>query len=524
MTSASFLLNGIRVELEGTDPHVTLLDLVRERGLTGTKEGCAEGDCGACTVVVRESTHPVHGSDLPSAYRAITGCLALAAQLPGAEVWTVEGVVDTGQGGFRAETELHPVQQAIATTGGSQCGFCTPGFVMTMFASYYSPLVTDARSDDPGGEVLAGNLCRCTGYRALRAVATLTAGSGSVEGPEGTDRFAKRLQDPVVGAVTAGLGAAVVAYRPATLAEAIARRASEPGLRVVAGATDVGVEVTRGFRRYPGILSLDAIADPIFSTCSRAEGGITIGAGVTMTDLEDFLRERSVDTSGGVGQAKRIAIRGDGARWQFGASLAGQMLPWFASRQIRNRATVGGNLMTASPIGDMSPVWLAHDAVALIGGSSGIRDVRVADFFTGYRRTAVGADELLVALRIDDAVVPPGGRCVAWVRKVARRNRVDISTVAAAFLVILDEHGTVVSARLAYGGVAATPVRAVGAEDALIGAVWRDADGRVAEARARLGSAFAPVSDHRGSASYRQRLITGLFDACLAETALGSDR
>ena len=499
MTSASFLLNGVRVELEGTDPHVTLLDLVRERGLTGTKEGCAEGDCGACTVVVRETTHPVQGSALPSAYRAINGCLALAAQLPGAEVWTVEGVVDTGHGAVRAETELHPVQEAIASTGGSQCGFCTPGFVMTMFASYYSPLVADAQSPDPGGEVLAGNLCRCTGYRALRAVATLTSGAGSVDRSEGTDRFARCLQDPVVGAVTAGLGSAVVAYRPSTLAESIARRASEPGLRVIAGATDVGVEITRGFRRYQGILSLDAIRDPIFSNCSRAEGSITIGAGVTMTALEDFLR--------------------DG-----GAPLAGHMLPWFASRQIRNRATVGGNLMTASPIGDMSPVWLAHGAVALIGGRSGIREVRVSDFFTGYRQTAVGADELLVALRVDDDVVPRGGRRVEWVRKVARRNRVDISTVAAAFMVVLDGNERVVSARFAYGGVAATPLRAIVAEDALIGAVWRNGDSHVADARARLGSAFAPLSDHRGSASYRQRLITGLFDACLAETATGSDR
>ncbi len=499
MTTASLLLNGIPIELGGTDPHVTLLDLVRERGLTGTKEGCAEGDCGACTVVVRETAHPVQATDLPSAYRAINGCLALAAQLPGAEVWTVEGIVDTGRGGVRAETELHPVQEAIATTGGSQCGYCTPGFVMTMFASYYSPLVTDTQSGDPGGEVLAGNLCRCTGYRALRAVATLTSGSGSSERSEPTDRFERRLHDPLVGTVTVGLGSAVVTYRPATLAEAIAHRASEPGLRVIAGATDVGVEITREFRRYPGILSLDAITDPVFSTCSRAVGSITIGAGVTMTALEDFLR--------------------DG-----GLPLAGQMLPWFASRQIRNRATVGGNLMTASPIGDMSPVWLAHDAVALIGGLSGIREVRVADLFVGYRQTVVGADELLVALRVDDDVVPPGGRRVAWVRKVARRNRVDISTVAGAFLMVLDDCGTVVSARLAYGGVAATPVRAVGAEDALIGAEWRDGDGCVAEARGRLGSAFAPLSDHRGSASYRQRLITGLFDACLAETAVGSDQ
>ncbi len=515
MTSVSFLLNGEFVDLEGTDPHVTLLDLVRDRGLTGTKEGCAEGDCGACTVVVREPTPsphrplidtrvapsplPANDSERPSVYRAINGCLALAAQLPGAEVWTVEGVGDTGHAGGRAETQLHPVQEAIATTGGSQCGFCTPGFVMTMFASYYSPLVTDAQSADPGGEVLAGNLCRCTGYRALRSVAALTTGAGLVEDSEHADRFASRLHDPVLGAVTAELGSAVVAYRPSTLAEAIAHRASEPGLRVIAGATDVGVEVTRGFKRYPGILSLDAITDPIFSSCSRAEGTVTIGAGVTMTALEDFLRD------GGV-------------------PLAGQMLPWFASRQIRNRATVGGNLMTASPIGDMSPVWLAHDAVALIGGSSGIREVRVADFFTGYRQTAVGADELLVALRIDDSVAPPRGRRVAWVRKVARRDRVDISTVAGAFLVVLDDRGTVVSARLAYGGVAATPVRALGAEDALIGAVWRDGDGGVKDARALLGSAFAPLSDHRGSASYRQRLITGLFDACLSETGIGSDR
>ena len=478
----SFTLNGTAVSLEGIDPHETLLELARGQGYTSVKEGCAEGDCGACTVAVRQTF--ARGST----YRAVVSCLTLAGQLPGVEAWTAEALSPAPLPDGTVE-DLHPLQAAIADGGGTQCGYCTPGFAMSLFAAYYTaPRPGAAPEGDPAGEVLAGNLCRCTGYRALREAATALAGAGV--GRSG-DPFWERLARPMPPRPSVSVeGRDVIAFRPSTIDEAIQLKIAHPEARIVAGATDVGVEVSRGGRRFPAFIMLGAVDQ--LRDIGRDDTGLRIGAGVTIAELKVWVSPVTLP-------------------------LVHRLLPWFGSRQIRNRATVGGNLMTASPVGDLSVAWLALDAKAVVQARTGTRTVPISRFFTGYRQTVVGPDELLMAVRVPPVVVPPGGRRVEWAHKVARRDRVDISTVVAAFTVTLNDRGVVTDARLAYGGVAPVPARAARAESALVGASW-DADGTAA-ARAVLATEFAPIDDVRASVSYRARLVTNLFDRCVAETS-----
>lgn len=477
-----FTLNGETVSLHGVDPHETLLDLVRRNGFTSPKEGCAEGDCGACTVSIRQSFAT------GSTYRAVVSCITLAAQLPGAEVWTAEAL-SPAPGPDGKITDLHPVQAAIADSGGSQCGFCTPGIAMSLFASYYTPARAGSPvASDPAGETIAGNLCRCTGYRSLREASAVLAGAGANR--EG-DPFAARMAKPMPPRPASKVaGAGSVGFRPTTVEEALVLRAANPGARVVAGATDVGVEVSRGGKRFPALIMLGSIG--ALRGVSRDDAGTRVGACVTMAELKSWIPAEDFPT-------------------------IHRVLPWFGSKQIRNRATVGGNLMTASPIGDLSVVWMALDAEVALQSRTGVRWVPVSSLFTGYRQTAATADELLIAVRVPPRSVPSGSRRVEWVHKVARRDRVDISTVIAAYSIVIDHAGVVTDARLAYGGVAATPARAVGAEKIMVGSPWGDAG--MASARAALATAFSPIGDVRATASYRARLVTNLFDRCLAETA-----
>jgi xanthine dehydrogenase small subunit len=505
----TFRLNGRTVPLAATDPNVTLLQHVRAQGLTATKEGCAEGDCGACTVAVLEP-----GADGRPRYRAVNSCLLLLPALAGLEVLTAEGVAspltapppapegaddgagDPGQPAGRAMA-LHPVQAALAAAGGSQCGYCTPGFVMTLFADHYPQ---PGQPRPPLADVLAGNLCRCTGYRPIRTAAeqlrqvqVQSQGQGA-EAAAGHDPFARRLQvEP--GAAAAGprrRPLAVHAHgrrflRPDRLADALAVLTADPEAQPIAGGTDLVLEVTKAFRPLPSLVSLDGIE--ALRAVRPDAGGWEIGAAATLTE---------------VGEATAGAV-----------PLLDTLLPLFGSLQIRNRATVGGNLCTASPIGDLAPVLLALDAVAVLEGPSGRREVPIEAFFVAYRQTARRRDELLVAVRIPPP--PDDGRRLSRVYKVAKRSRVDISTVAAAFCLDLDDAGRVRRARLAYGGVAPTPMRAPQAEAALAGRPWdREALG---DARAALDAAFSPLSDLRGGAGYRRSLVRNLLTRLYEETA-----
>ena len=503
--SFEFTLNGERVRVAGVAATTTLLDWLRSSGRTGSKQGCAEGDCGACSVALVE--RDAHGQ---ATYRAINSCIALVPMFAGREVVTVEGIgcgaKCKGQGagvkdqGPRTKDQgPHPVQSAMVEHFGSQCGYCTPGFVMAMFEGYYRDGVrTPAEINDQ----LAGNLCRCTGYRPIRDAMTavvaerdgMKAGeSEPLAGARGyEDAFAERLGRPVAAPGWVNYaGEGETFFRPTTLAELFELKAAHPAARLVAGATEIGVEINKKFKKFPVLISTEGISELI--QIVETPQVWRIGAGVTLTAVEEKVAPEY-------------------------PALA-KMLRVFAARQIRNRATLGGNIATASPIGDSAPVLLALDATVVVSSATADRTVALADFFTGYRQTVLKADEV-----IREIVLPRGGPAAGLTRrvgcaKVSHRVELDISIVAAAFRVDVDATGIVRDARLAYGGVAERTKRAVKAEAALVGK--RLDDGSVVEA---LRGEFTPIDDVRSGAAYRRGLVVSLWEKFVSgETSLVHD-
>ena len=460
--SIRFTLNGRPVEARDVDPNTTLLAWLRERGLTGSKEGCAEGECGACAVVLVE-----RAPSGATRYQPVNGCLFLLASCADREVITVEGV---------ANGSLHPVQEAMVRLGGSQCGYCTPGFVMSLFAEYYRPGRAEEGFDV---ESIAGNLCRCTGYRPIRdagrRLPTVSA----------DDPHAARLAAPAPTPTSVRHESGGRRFfRPTSLPAALEVLARHPEATIVTGGTDLVVEMNQRLRRFEVIVSLEAVAE--LQVWDDAEAALTIGAAVPLSTIEERL---------------------DGAL----PILSKELLPLFSSRLIRNRATLGGNLATASPIGDSPPVLLALGAEIDVASAAGERTLPLTELFTGYRRTALAPGELIVRVRI-----PKPYPSIARFYKVSKRVHDDISTVAAGFALELDDDGGVQHARLAYGGVAATPARATEAERALVGKKWGPA--AVADAKAALGGVFTPMTDQRGSSAYRAAMVTRLLDKLWAET------
>ena len=449
-----FTLNGESIELDDFDPNTTLLGFLRARGLTGSKEGCAEGECGACAVaLVRRDSR---GN---ARYEPVNGCLMPLGSCADQEIVSVEGIA---QGGA-----LHPVQAAMIDGGGSQCGYCTPGFVVSLFAEYYRP----GRAEyDP--EAIAGNLCRCTGYRPIREVAE------RLGEPAEDDAFKKRLAlaPPALSSLRHESPTGRF-LRPSTLSEALTLLQGSSDAVIVAGGTDVVVEVNQRHRRHGSWLSLEEVSELRSFEVTSSE--IRIGAALSLSEIE----ERTEDK----------------------VPMLEQLFPLFSSRLIRNRATLGGNLMTASPIGDSPPALLALDAQVELASLSGVRRVALADFFTGYRTTVAKAGELLSAV-----LIPLPLPDVQRFYKVSKRVVDDISTVAAAYSLRLDSAGKITAARLAYGGVAATPARARDAEAAMLGhSLDRELVQRVTPLLAR---AFSPIGDHRGSAAYRATMVVRLLE------------
>jgi xanthine dehydrogenase small subunit len=460
--SIRFSLNGRPVEARDVDPNTTLLGWLRERGLTGSKEGCAEGECGACAVVLVG-----RGPDGETRYQPVNGCLFLLASCADQEVITVEGVANGG---------LHPVQEAMVRLGGSQCGYCTPGFVMSLFAEYYR----EGRAE--GGfdvESIAGNLCRCTGYRPIREAGR------SLPTVRDDDAHAARLAAPAPEPASLRYdGGGRRFFRPTALKEALEVLARHPDATIVTGGTDLVVEMNQRLRRFDVLLSLEAVAE--LRVWDDGDDALGIGAAVPLGEIEERL-------------AGELPI------------LSEELLPLFSSRLIRNRATLGGNLATASPIGDSPPVLLALGAEVDAVSGEGARTIPLDELFTGYRTTALKPGELIARVRI-----PKPYPSIARFYKVSKRVHDDISTVAAGFALDLDERGVVTSARLAYGGVAATPARATEAERALVGKPWGPE--AVEEAKAKLAGAFTPMTDQRGSADYRAAMVPRLLDKLWAET------
>ncbi|GAA1155850.1 xanthine dehydrogenase small subunit [Nocardioides aquiterrae] len=468
-------VNGTARPLAGAPVHLSALDFLRGLGLTGAKEGCAEGECGACSVLVARPDGD------GTAWTALNACLVPAAALDGQEVVTAEGL--------GRSDHLHPVQRELAERGGSQCGYCTPGFVCSMAAEYYrAGRHANGRADHEHGpngfdlHALSGNLCRCTGYRPIRDAAW------ALGDPDADDPLAVRrtrpAPAPAATRVVDGVGELV---RPQTLGEALDRLAEHPDATVLAGATDLGVEVNlRGAR--PAYL---VVVDRLPELRELSTDPIEIGAALTLSEVER-----------GLGGA---------------VPLLDRVWPQFASRLIRNAATIGGNLGTASPIGDLPPALLALEATLVLSGRAGDREVPLAEYFTGYRQTELRPGELIRSVR-----VPRPLAALTAFHKIAKRRYDDISGVAVAFALDVAggvesgvAGGVVTRARIGLGGVAATPLRAFATEAALEGRPWTQAT--VDEAARVLAGEGTPMDDHRASAAYRSAMLGEALRKLFAE-------
>lgn len=390
-------------------------------------------------------------------YQSVNSCLVPLPAVAGREVSTVEALSESGR--------LADVQRAMIEHSGSQCGYCTPGFVVSMFAEQYKP----ARGQ-PDVHALGGNLCRCTGYRPIRD-ALLSLGPP----PEG--KFLTRLDRSVPDLTPLSYQTAEGCFsRPQSLAACLRLAADDPAARFVSGNTDLGVVTNLRGQRCAHLISLEGVAELL--EFQNGADAVEIGAGLTLTTI--------------------------GEHWRNAPPVFREWLPLFASVLIRNRATLGGNLATASPIGDSAPMLLALDAEIRIASLSGEHVVPLKEFFKGYRRTALGPGEILRSVRIPKPL-PASSRFY----KAAKRSLDDISTVAAGFSVSRDSDGRITKARIAYGGVAAVPLRALEAERMLEGSFGKPQD--LARAKAALREALHPIGDHRGSAEYRLALAQSLL-------------
>jgi xanthine dehydrogenase small subunit len=434
-----FLLNGEPQSVDAP-PTTTLLDWLREqKGLTGTKEGCNEGDCGACTVMVTDD----------SGSRALNACILFLPQLHGRAVRTVEGIA--GPGG-----QLHPVQAAMVEHHGSQCGFCTPGFIVSMATAHLN-----GRTDHD--DQLAGNLCRCTGYAPIIRAAEAAAGQ---DVPDWMKSDAESLKDPAFIFPEIRTEGRAPLATPTSADELAAWYDANPDATLIAGATDVGLWVTKGLRDLAPVAFLNQCTD-LRSIVADGET-ICVGAMTSLTELGDFIADRH-------------------------PSFA-EMIRRYGSVQVRNAATVGGNIANGSPIGDSPPPLIALGATLHLRKGDSRRTLPLEDFFLDYGKQDRAPGEFVEAVSIP--VQPDRLR----VYKLSKRFDQDISAVCGAFYVTV-EGGTVTAARIAFGGMAGIPKRATHVEAALIGQPWTRAT--VEAARARFGDDYTPLSDMRASADYR---------------------
>lgn len=460
-------VNGEDTAIGNVPVHTTVLDWLRDRGLTGAKEGCAEGECGACSVLVARP-----GIDAQTEWTAVNACLLPIGSLDGQEIVTSEGL--------GTPAELHPVQEEMAVRGGSQCGFCTPGFVCSMAAEYYRPgRTTPATEPDaheaedhehgPNGfdlHALSGNLCRCTGYRPIRDAAY------ALGDPAANDALAVRRNSPAPAPATTGMVTGEAEFvRPASLDDVLGLLADRPEAQIVAGSTDLGVQVNIFGSRPPLTVAVDRLAE--LREFAFGPDEVRLGAALTLTEIE-----------------RRLAGR---------VPLLAEMFPQFASRLIRNGATIGGNLGTGSPIGDTPPALLALDASLVLASRRGERVVPLADYFTGYRQTVRAEDELIKTIVLPLPLAP-----MTAFHKIAKRRFDDISSVAIGYAVDVVD-GVVREAKIGLGGVAATPLRARATEAALVGRPWTETT--VREAAAVMAGEGTPMDDHRASASYRSAML-----------------
>ncbi|WP_443114255.1 xanthine dehydrogenase small subunit [Herbaspirillum seropedicae] len=455
----------------GHPPTRTVLQHLREDlHCTGTKEGCAEGDCGACTVVVGE----LQGEQL--ALKTVNACIQFLPTLDGRALFTVEDLK-------QADGSLHPVQQAMVECHGSQCGFCTPGFVMSLWGLYLrheQDGVTPSKREID--DALSGNLCRCTGYRPIIDAARRMGELPKVEFDREAIKAALRSIDQQQPLSLTHAGQTF--HAPRTLAQLAQLRADLPQARILAGSTDVGLWVTKQMRELGDLLYIGRVEE--LRAMQVQDQMLEIGAGVC---LEEAYAE-----------AARHYPEELSELWQR-----------FASLPVRNAGTLGGNLANGSPIGDSMPWLIALGAQIVLYSVRGQRVMPLEDFYLAYQKSALQADEVVQAVRIP----LPRKELRFRVYKLSKRFDQDISAVCAAFALQM-EGDTIVQARIAYGGMAATPKRAAQAEAVLQGGPWSEAQAQAA--MAALAQDYAPLSDMRASAAYRLRTAQNLLYRYWLET------
>lgn len=449
-----FLLNQQPVMLENVDPNLTVLNWLRnDRLRCGTKEGCASGDCGACTVVLGSV------EDGKIRYQSANACLLLVGQLHGKQLLTVEDLADSG--------ELHPVQRTLACGHASQCGFCTPGIVMSAFAMHKNGAKADSATV---AHQLGGNLCRCTGYRPIVEAAMRILSESCA------DKFDTQEAQTVAQLQALGEPTDECLLMPETLDALAESYAQYPQARLLAGGTDLNLLVTQAHQRHSPLISLGRLEE--LRGIERQGNRLLIGAMTTLDTLQQQLKEPIPAFS--------------------------EMLDRFASQQVRNQGTLGGNIANASPIGDCAPALLALDARLRLRCGAQTRDVALTDFFIGYRKTVMQPGEFISHILIGDVTL--SRNLQLW--KVSKRREDDISSVFAAINLEVSD-GVVSRARIAFGGLAATPARAVECEAAWVGrAVNRDT---LNAACAALAEDFSPLSDARASAEYRLQVAKNLL-------------
>lgn len=450
----TFLLNQeLRQESE-LSPNMTVLNYLRNQvNKTGTKEGCGSGDCGACTVVLGEVI------DGQLHYRSVNSCLTFVSALHGKQLITVEDLQNS-------DRSLHPVQQAMVEFHGSQCGYCTPGFIMSMFAlSKNKPAATKADVM----ESLAGNLCRCTGYRPIVDAALSLASNEPL-----MDQFTHFEQQIIaklesIQAQPASLNfGKLTAYSPRSVNELAQLYVTNPKAKLVAGGTDLALEVTQFHREIETLISVNLVDD--MKVCEQSDTNLHIGANVAISDAYQLLTQHYPDF--------------------------GELLHRFASLQVRNQGTLGGNIANASPIGDAPPLLIALNAQIKLRRGQQTRIIPLEDYFISYKITAQQESEF-----IEQIIIPkPGTDETFRAYKLSKRIDDDISAVCGAFNLHIEDN-KVVNARIAFGGMAATPKRASHCENALIGQTWNE--DTIQQAMQAINLDFEPLSDFRASKEYR---------------------